>query len=247
MEKQHSMRLQKYMALSGIASRRKSEEIILQGRVKVNGQTIKTLGFKIDSQSDKVEVDKKEIKLKQKKVYIMLNKPVGVVSTVNDQFNRETVIDLIKDKVNERLYPVGRLDYDTEGLILLTNDGEFTYGITHPKHHIDKTYLAVVKGIPTQLEKQRFEKGLRIEDYKTAPAKIEIVKTMDRSSKVKITIHEGKNRQVRKMCEAIGHPVIRLKRVAIGNVHLAHLHSGSWRHLKTEEVKYLRNESRGRF
>ncbi len=247
MDKQNTIRLQKYMALSGVASRRKSEEIILQGRVKVNSQTIRTLGVKVNQQKDKIEVDGKEIKQKQKKIYIMLNKPVAVVSTVNDQFNRETVIDLIKNEIKERIYPVGRLDYDTEGLILLTNDGEFTNGITHPKHHIDKTYIAVVKGIPTELEKQRFAKGLKIEDYKTAPAEIEVVKTMDRSSKIKITIHEGKNRQVRKMCEAIGHPVIKLKRVAIGNVHLAHLHSGSWRHLKSEEVKYLLKESRGTF
>lgn len=233
------MRLQKYMALSGVASRRKSEEMIMRGKVKVNGQVVDTLGAKIDPDKDTVEVNNKVIRIEKRKIYIMLNKPVGYVSTVSDQFDRETVVDLVDKDIDERLYPVGRLDYDTEGLILLTNDGDFTYSITHPKHHIDKTYIATVKGIPSKEKLRKFQNGLEMEDYVTSPAKVEIVKVMRSSCELEITIHEGKNRQVRKMCSAIGHPVIKLKRVAIGDVVLGNLPLGKWRHLSPAEVQYL--------
>ncbi|MBZ4646830.1 MAG: rRNA synthase [Petroclostridium sp.] len=240
MEEDNVMRLQKFIALSGFASRRKAEEIILEGRVKVNNQIIQTLGEKINIKTDIVEIDGKRIEISANHIYIMLNKPVGYVTTVSDQFNRPTVMDLIKNDIKMRLYPVGRLDYDTEGLLLLTNDGELTYKLTHPKHNIEKVYIATVKGIPAKDELQRFREGLYIDDYLTAPAKIEIIKIMKGSCELKIVIHEGKNRQVRKMCEKIGHPVIKLKRIAIGNLHLGNLPLGKWRHLKDVEVNFLK-------
>ena len=241
MEQQHMMRLQKFMALAGVASRRKSEELILQGRVKINGLIVNTLGVKINTKKDTIEVNGEIVDIKNEKLYIMLHKPVGYVSTVSDQFDRNTVIDLIKEDIDKRLYPVGRLDYDTEGLLLLTNDGNLTYRMTHPKHKIHKTYLATVKGIPTRAEMKTFRNGLSIEDYITSPASIEITRIMKGSSELKIIIHEGRNRQVRKMCTAIGHPVINLKRIAVGNICLGHLPKGRWRHLKPAEIKGLFN------
>jgi len=234
------MRLQKYIALSGIASRRKAEEMILEGLVKVNGNIVNTLGTKVNEKNDIIEVDNRRITLETNKIYILLNKPAGYVSTVKDQFNRPNVMSLIEDKISERVYPVGRLDYDTEGLLLLTNDGDLTYKITHPKHNINKIYEAVIMGIPTEAELSKFRNGLQIEDYTTAPASIEIVSLMKNKCTVRITIHEGKNRQVRKMCEAIGHPVIKLKRVAIGKIKLNNLPVGKWRYLNQKEIEYLK-------
>ncbi|NLY43831.1 MAG: rRNA pseudouridine synthase [Clostridiaceae bacterium] len=241
MEEEGRIRLQKYIALSGITSRRKAEELILSGRVKVNNKIVQTLGEKVDINRDRVEVDGKHISIVKHNVYIILNKPVGYVTTVSDQFNRPTVLDLIKDGVKERVYPVGRLDYDTEGLLILTNDGDLTYKITHPRHNIQKVYIAVVEGIPTQKDLDKFRKGMKIDNYFTSPAQIKILQTMGGKSKLRITIHEGKNRQVRKMCESIGCPVIRLKRIAIGNISLGDLPSGKWRYLKKHEVNYLKN------
>ncbi|GKZ07387.1 hypothetical protein ANS015_22700 [Paraclostridium bifermentans] len=169
------MRINKYIASCGIASRRKAEELIIENRVKVNGKIVNELSFQINEDEDKVEVDGKTIGLEEELVYIMLNKPEGYVTTVKDQFDRKSVIDLVKG-VGARVYPIGRLDYETSGLLLLTNDGDLTYKLTHPKHEVDKTYVATVKGIPNESEINNFEKGLYIEDYKTAPAKIKIVK-----------------------------------------------------------------------
>lgn len=169
------MRINKYIAYCGIASRRKAEELIIENRVKVNGKIVNELSFQINEAEDKVEVDGKAIGLEEELVYIMLNKPEGYVTTVKDQFDRKSVIDLVKG-VGARVYPIGRLDYETSGLLLLTNDGDLTYKLTHPKHEVDKTYVATVKGIPNESEINNFEKGLYIEDYKTAPAKIKIVK-----------------------------------------------------------------------
>jgi len=232
-------RLQKIMAESGIASRRRCEELILEKRVKVNG-IIAELGTKADKEKDLIEVDGKPLKAKGQKVYIMLNKPVGYITSAKDQFGRPTVLDLLKG-VKERVYPVGRLDYDTEGLLLLTNDGDLTYAITHPKHNINKTYRAVIKGIAGKKEIDAFRKGLAIDDYVTSPAKLSIIKIIDGNSIVDITIHEGKNRQVRKMCAAVGHPVIRLKRTSIGGLKLGGLPVGAWRYLTAEEVAYLKS------
>ncbi|MEG6611792.1 pseudouridine synthase [Pseudoclostridium thermosuccinogenes] len=231
------MRLQKYIAECGVASRRKSEELIKQGRVKVNGITVSEMGVKV-SDEDVVEVDGRRISLEQKKVYIMLNKPVGYISSVRDQFSRNTVVDLIKG-VKERIYPVGRLDYDTSGLLLLTNDGDFAFRLTHPKHEMKKTYIAEMEGVPDSNDIESFQNGLRIEDYVTSPAELTVLEKRKSSSIVKVVIHEGKNRQVRKMCDAIGHPVISLKRIAIGDLYLKNLPEGQWRYLKEEEIKML--------
>lgn len=232
------MRLQKFLAECGIASRRKSEELIKQGRVAVNGAKISEMGIKI-SQTDLIEVDGKKIELESKKVYIMLHKPTGIVTTAKDQFARQTVLDLIPE-INERVYPVGRLDYDTSGLLLLTNDGEFTYRLTHPKHEMEKVYMAEIQGIPSEEDLERFEKGLKIENYITAPALIRIKDKKGKTSIVEISIHEGRNRQVRKMCDAIGHQVISLKRVATGNLSLGDLEEGKWRYLNEIEVELLK-------
>lgn len=234
------MRLQKYMSKCGIASRRKCEELIIEGKVKVNGQVIKKLGYKIDENKDIVEFNNKIITLEKKLVYIILNKPIGYVTTVKDQFSRPKVLDLIKS-INERIYPVGRLDYDTSGLLILTNDGDLTYKLTHPKHEIKKVYIAKIVGIPTKNVLKKFSNGLKIDNYITSKAEIKIIKKLNNSSIVKITIHEGKNRQVRKMCEKIGHPVINLKRIRIGNISLGNLRTGEWRDLNESEVKYLKN------
>ncbi len=229
------MRLQKFLAQAGISSRRKAEEIIRQGLVKVNGNTVTEMGFKIKG-SDNIEVSGRKVLQEEKKVYIMLNKPTGYVTTVKDQFSRPTVIDLLKE-IHERVYPVGRLDYDTSGLLILTNDGDFTYQITHPKHEHTKVYSAEIEGMPTQDEISRFEKGLKIKDYITAPSKLRVIEKGEKASLVEITIHEGKNRQVRLMCDVIGHPVRKLKRIAIGNLKLGDLQEGKWRFLTEHELK----------
>ena len=235
------MRINKYIASCGIASRRKAEELIIENRVKVNGKIVNELSFQINEAEDKVEVDGKTIVLEEELVYIMLNKPEGYVTTVKDQFDRKSVIDLVKG-VGARVYPIGRLDYETSGLLLLTNDGDLTYKLTHPKHEVDKTYVATVKGIPNESEINNFEKGLYIEDYKTAPAKIKIVKkNIEKNYAVcEIKIHEGRNRQVRKMCRAINHPVMNLRRKAMGKIVLKDVEIGQYRYLTNDEVNYLK-------
>lgn len=235
------MRINKYIAYCGIASRRKAEELIIENRVKVNGKIVNELSFQINEAEDKVEVDGKAIGLEEELVYIMLNKPEGYVTTVKDQFDRKSVIDLVKG-VGARVYPIGRLDYETSGLLLLTNDGDLTYKLTHPKHEVDKTYVATVKGIPNETEINNFEKGLYIEDYKTAPAKIKIVKkNIEKNYAVcEIKIHEGRNRQVRKMCRAINHPVMNLRRKAMGKIVLKDVEIGQYRYLTNDEVNYLK-------
>jgi len=234
------LRLQKYLANANVASRRKSEEYILSGRVKINGNIVTELGTKIDTEKDIVEFDNKIIKEDNKFVYIMFHKPEGCVTTVKDQFQRKTVLDYIRN-INTRIYPVGRLDYDTSGLLILTNDGELTYRLTHPKHNIEKVYIAKVVGIPSKEEIKKFEKGLYIDGYKTAPAKLFIIKSDEKFSSIKIIITEGRNRQIRKMCEEINHPVKNLKRIATGKLYLNDLKKGEYRNLTKQEVKYLKN------
>lgn len=236
------MRINKYIASCGIASRRKAEEIILQERVKVNGNIVKDLSFKIDEENDLVEIDNEKINMKKENIYIVLNKPEGYITTVKDQFDRPSVVDLLTD-IKERIYPIGRLDYETSGLLILTNDGDLTYKLTHPKHEVSKVYIARVKGIPTYEEITNFENGLYIEDYKTSPAKIKILEKNEEKnySICQIQIHEGRNRQVRKMCKAINHPVQRLKRVAMGKITLKGTEVGKYRHLTNEEIKYLKS------
>ena len=233
-----AIRLQKYLAEAGIGSRRKCEEYIEQGKVKVNGN-IAALGTKVDPEKDKVEFEEKEINKIEENIYILLNKPIGYVTTVNDHFGRDKVLDLIK--VKQRIVPVGRLDMYTSGALLLSNDGEFIYKITHPKHEIDKTYTVTVKGIITDQEVEKLRNGVEIEDYITKPAKVKILKIDEEKniSRLAITIHEGKNRQVRKMCEAIGKKVQALHRSKIGNIDVKDLKIGTWRYLKPKEIEQL--------
>ena len=232
-------RLQKYLANSGVASRRKCEELILQGKVEVNGKVVTELGTKINPEKDIVKFDGKEVKQVKKMVYILLNKPIGYVTTADDQFGRETVLDLVK--VKERIVPVGRLDMYTSGALILTNDGDFVYKVTHPKHEIEKTYTVTVKGIVQNSEVEQLRKGVKIDDYTTKPAKVKILKTdIEKDiSRLEITIHEGKNRQVRRMCEAVNRKVLALHRSKIGSIGVKDIELGRWRFLKESEIQKL--------
>ncbi|MBS7297996.1 MAG: rRNA pseudouridine synthase [Eubacteriales bacterium] len=235
------VRLQKYIAMCGKASRRKAEELIADGRVTVNGEKAVEQGIKVEIGADRIAVDGEELEMISKKYYIMLNKPVGYVSTVSDQFDRPTVIDLLSEEIRTRIFPVGRLDYETEGLLLLTNDGDFTYRVTHPKFEMSKTYLATVGSGLTVSGINALRRGVKIDDYKTSPAEVEILDADNTATLVKITIHEGRNRQVRKMFEAVGVKVKGLRRISIGTVELGNLPLGRWRYLTTHEVNYLMN------
>lgn len=230
-------RLQKYMASCGIASRRKCEEIILEGKVKVNGVLVKELGIKVDPLKDKVEYEGGVITKEQKKVYIMLNKPEGYISSVKDEKGRTTILDIVK--VEERIYPIGRLDYDSSGLLLLTNDGEIYNKIIHPRVELIKKYIVVIKGEFTQKDIKKFESGIDIGGYVTAPAHIKVISFDKDISTLEVGIHEGKNRQIRKMCAVLNHEVLSLKRISIGNIKLGYLKRGEWRELNKEEISYL--------
>lgn len=234
-------RLQKYLANNGIAARRKCEEYILEGRVKVNGNIVTELGTKIDPDKDTIEFDNKKVEKVEEHVYILLNKPIGYVTTTKDQFNRPTVLDLVK--VKEKILPVGRLDMYTSGALLLTNDSEFINKIIHPSNEINKTYTVTVKGIVTNEDIEKLKNGVKIDDYISGKAQAKILKTDEEKqiSRVQITIHEGKNREVRKMCEAIGKKVLALHRRKIGNLDVKKLEIGSWRYLSKKEVQELTN------
>ncbi|MBO8126697.1 MAG: rRNA pseudouridine synthase [Firmicutes bacterium] len=232
------MRLQKYLAQAGVASRRKAEELITQGRVRVNGE-IAVLGSKV-AEGDLVEVDGRPVEIKVKPVYLLLNKPVGVLSTVSDPQGRPKVVDYIPRKYRQyRLFPVGRLDYDTEGLLILTNDGEFTYRLTHPKFHVPKTYLAQVKGLPSPETLKALRFGVRLEDGPTLPAKVRVVKAGKGSSLLELVLTEGRKRQVKRMCSHVGHPVLKLVRIGFGKLTLEGLPPGQVRELTEEEVQDL--------
>ena len=233
------VRLQKFLAEAGIASRRKCEELIQSGKVMVNGKVVETLGTKINPKEDKVTYNGKIVENSLQKTYILLNKPIGYVTTTKDQFNRDTVLDLVK--VKEKVLPVGRLDMYTSGAIILSNDGEFIYKITHPKYEVEKTYNVTLKGQITDEEVEKLKNGVQIEDYITGKAKVKILR-IDKEkslSRVEIIIHEGKNREVRKMCEAIGRKVLALHRTKIGNISVKDLRLGTWRYLKPNEIKSL--------
>ncbi len=236
-------RLQKFMAEAGVASRRASEKLILEGRVAVNGRVVTELGIRV-TENDRVEVDGQLVGKEKKLRYLMLNKPAGYLSAVSDDRERQTVMDLVSGDIAERVYPVGRLDYNTEGLLLLSNDGAFTYRVTHPAHEIDKTYEAVVSGTVTRFEVDKLCRGVVIDGRKTSPAKARVLDAGGNTTRLEIIIHEGRNRQVRKMVEAIGHDVRHLKRVAIGNVRLGTLPLGRWRHLSEREIAYLMGEQK---
>ena len=238
-EEQDQMRLQKYLANAGIASRRKCEELILDGKIEVNGIVVTELGTKV-SKKDVVKYNGIIVKPEEEKVYILLNKPIGYVTTAKDQFNRDTVLDLVK--INKRIVPVGRLDMYTSGALILTNDGEFVNMLTHPKNEINKTYNVTVKGIVTKEEIIKLENGVEIDDgYITKSAKVKILKIDEEKniSRIQITIHEGRNRQVRKMCEAINKKVLALHRSSIGNIDVKDLKLGNWRYLTNKEIENL--------
>jgi 23S rRNA pseudouridine2605 synthase len=233
-------RLQKILAHAGVASRRKCEELITAGKVAVNGVTVTELGAKADPARDVITVSGRRIGA-ERKLYLMMNKPKGVITSVRDPQGRPVVTDYLKN-VKERVYPVGRLDYDTEGLLLLTNDGDLANRLTHPRHHVPKTYHATVERVPHGSDLEKLAHGIRLEDGMTAPAEVEYV-DVDPDGKfatISITIREGRNRQVRRMFEAIRHPVIRLKRVAFGGVTLDNLQRGKYRALTPEELDALR-------
>ena len=229
-------RLQKFLAEMGIASRRKSEELIRLGKIKVNGKVVTELGTKVRVGLDKIEYNGKILEKKEEKVYILLNKPIGYVTTVKDQFNRNTVMDLLKG-INVRLVPVGRLDMYTSGALLLSNDGDFINKVTHPKNEIEKTYNATVVGKVTEQDIEMLKNGVEICEndkiYKTKKAKVKILKIDNEKnlSRIQIVIHEGKNRQVRKMCEAINKKVLALHRSKIGEIDVKDLQLGKWRYL----------------
>lgn len=234
-----SERLQKYLASCGIASRRKCEEYILSGKVTVNGVIVTELGVKVNENSDIVQFDNKTVTPEEKKIYIALNKPTGYVSTVKDEKNRKTILDLVK--VKERIYPIGRLDYDTSGLILLTNDGDLYNKIIHPREEKNKVYIAKIMGIPNEEELFEFRSGIVIDNYKTSPCKINILKNENKTCTVKIVIHEGRNRQIRKMCDSINHPVISLRRLEVAGIKLGNLQEGKWRYLTVDEIMHLKS------
>ncbi len=233
------MRVNKYIAQSGSCSRRKADELIANGNVRVNGAVLKEPGYDV-TEGDKVVVNGMEIGGSEKKVYLLLNKPVGYVTTVSDDKDRLTVMDLVSG-IDERIFPVGRLDYNTSGMLLMTNDGDFAYRVSHPRHEMSKTYRARVAGVLSNEKCARLRKGVDIGGFVTSRAKVEIVKGMPRSTVVDISIHEGKNRQVRKMFKAVGNNVQELQRIAIGDIRLGRLKEGYYRKLTREEIEYLKN------
>ena len=230
-------RLNKFLADSGVGSRRECDRLIADGVVKVNGK-VAVLGTTVE-EGDRVTVNDKRIGDKQKKYYLLLHKPKGYVTTVKDELGRKTVMDLVH--VKARLYPVGRLDYDTEGLLILTNDGELANRLTHPRNEINKTYIARISGTLTEAERIRLEKGVTIDGVQTAPARVRILKQDQHHTRCEVTIHEGRNHQVKKMFEAVGKEVEFLKRVAVGDLRLGGLKRGETRFLTENEVEYLKN------
>jgi 23S rRNA pseudouridine2605 synthase len=231
-------RLQKVLARAGIASRRGAEELIRQGKVRVDGKVVTEMGTKVDPETQVIKCNGVALASQEKKVYILLHKPSGYLSTVYDPQGRPIVTDLLKN-IKERVYPVGRLDLDTEGALLLTNDGELAQKILHPSHEVNKTYVAKVKGLPGRKKLDALSKGIVLEGRKTWPASIKVLNKKDQSATIRITIHEGRKRQVRKMFEAIGHPVLELKRIAYGQLELGELGPGKYRFLTPADIKFI--------
>lgn len=233
------MRLNKYIASAGICSRRKADELITNGNVKVNGAVCNVLGTDV-TESDEVSVNGRVIEVSAKKVYIALNKPAGYITSMQDEKDRPTVADLVSD-IPERVFPVGRLDYDTTGLLIMTNDGDLAQRLAHPSHEVYKTYVAEVEGVLSGARLGKLRKGVDIGGFVTAPAKVRVLKQKPRTATVEISIHEGKNRQVRKMLAAVGNRVISLERIAVGDIVLGRLLKGHYRKLNDKEIEYLRN------
>lgn len=230
-------RLQKIISASGVASRRNAEELIVEGKVRVNGKIIKELGFKANPHSDKIYVNGKKLTFKTKKIYIALNKPVGIICSRKDEKGRETVVDIVD--INRYIYPVGRLDFDSSGLVLLTNDGDAMNSIIHPKYEIPKTYLAVIDGTITNAHLDKIKNGVELTDGKTAPAKVSVLGRYDFETKIEITITEGKNRQIRRMFSELGYYVKKLKRISIGKIELGDLKKAQFRYLTEKEIAWI--------
>ncbi len=237
------LRLARYLAAAGITSRRKAETLIQAGRVKVNGRVVRELGFVINEEKDQVELDGWLLH-REEPVYILLNKPSGYLCTLADTHGRPTVVDLLRG-VTQRVYPVGRLDYDTEGLLLLSNDGDFTHLMTHPRFEIEKVYEAWVQGMVSRKAIERLRAGVIIDAVKTAPAKVRVLAKRKDRTLMEIRIHEGRKRQVKKMCASVGHPVVALKRTRFGDLTLDGLRPGEFRYLTKDEVEYLQNLAQG--
>jgi pseudouridine synthase len=233
-------RLQKILSQAGIASRRASEQLMIDGRVTVNGKTVLELGTKADASRDDIRVDGRRIKIPERHLYLLVNKPRGYVTTRSDPQKRPTVIDLLAG-VTDYVYPVGRLDFDSEGLLILTNDGDLAAKLTHPRHGVPRVYEASVLGVPDEHDVRRLAKGVTIDGQRTGPAEVMAIGP----GRLRITVREGRNRQVRKMCEAIGHPVTELRRIAIGPLRDSRLKLGAWRVLTAHEVERLRAAARG--
>lgn len=237
----HLLRLQKVLSRAGVASRRAAETLIAQGRVTVNGTTVVEMGVKVDPTRDDVRVDGRRITAAARQRYILLYKPAGYVTTRSDPQRRRTVMDLLHG-VREYVYPVGRLDYETEGLLLLTNDGDLALRLTHPRHGVERSYEARVAGMPGSKALERLRKGIPLDGHRTLPAEVVLLNEgrRDRDGVLRVTIREGRNRQVRRMCEAVGHPVYALRRIRIGPISDRRLEPGAWRDLSPGEVRALR-------
>jgi 23S rRNA pseudouridine2605 synthase len=236
-------RLQKIISQAGITSRRKAEELILQGRVEVNGKVVRTLGAKANPEKDHVKLNGRLLQLKQPKIYLMLNKPKGYVTTLQDPEGRPTVIELLKG-VHQRVYPIGRLDYDAEGLLLFTNDGETAEHLMHPRYEIPRTYLVKVKGVLEDPEIKQLEIGVPLEDGMTAPCRIEKIRKTQENSWIELTMREGRNRQIKRMMEHAGHPVLKLKRILFAGLELASLETGEYRYLTEKEIQKIKKGGR---
>jgi 23S rRNA pseudouridine2605 synthase len=231
-------RLQKVLAQAGIASRRKAEELIRDGRVRVDGETVTEMGLRVDPESQKIECDGQPVTAREQKVYILLHKPAGFLSTVDDPQGRPIVTDLLPN-IKERVYPVGRLDLDTEGALILTNDGELAQDILHPSKEVKKTYVARVKGKPDPAKLAALSKGIDLDGKKTWPAELTVLESGEQVTVIRIVIHEGRKRQVRKMFETVGHPVLQLKRIAYGKLELGDLRPGRYRFLRPADLKMI--------
>jgi len=235
------IRLNKFLAQAGVASRREVDKMIAEGRIKVNGQVVQVLGYKIDDEKDRVEVDGRRVEREEGLVYLMLNKPQGYLVTLKDNFQRPTIQQLLPS-LKQRIFPVGRLDYDSSGLLLMMNDGELAYRLTHPRFKVPKVYLAKVMGEPDPSELARLEKGIYLDGKKTAPAQIAQVKSDPKKSLFKIEIFEGRKREVKRMFQAIGHKVLHLQRIGFGSLRLGSLKAGKWRYLTRKEIDTLKKQ-----
>ena len=243
-EQSGQVRLQKFLARAGVASRRASEKIIEAGRISVNGQVVTELGTKVNPEVDEVCLDGSPVCKAQEAVTLMLNKPAGYLTSMKDPQGRPCVSQLVPLEEFPALYPLGRLDYDTTGLLLFSTDGELGNAVLHPSHHVDKTYRALVKGKPSEASLSRLRRGVKLDDGPTQPASVSLVGSKGKNAYVEITIHEGRKRQVKRMCEAIGHPVLQLHRVSFGPLELGHLPEGKYRMLNAQEVAALERASK---